>query len=133
MNFKTFINEDIGLGDIGKNIERIFNQKAFKDHARTFLNTDNSAEIMPDTPPSSETNLAIPTLERTGRIAVLLTKRNPIYVRLTDGTEAHFTYDEFKRIEGEPAIGKTMTIVFQRHANDNSPDDSQIQKVIIKD
>jgi hypothetical protein len=60
-------------------------------------------------------------------------RKNPIYVRLSDGTEAHFTYDEWKKIEGQPALGKTMTILFQRHPEDMSQEHSKIDKVIVTD
>jgi hypothetical protein len=61
----------------------------------------------------------------------LLSKRNPIYVRLSDGTEANFTYEEWKRIKGEPALGKVMHITFQRHPEDKSAQHSKIDHVTV--
>lgn len=55
--------------------------------------------------------------------------KNPIFVQLEDGTKLHFTWDEFKRIEGgEPKNGKKMLVIMQRRADDNGPTVSQIQK-----
>jgi len=79
------------------------------------------------------TDMTIPSVERTGRITTLLSKRNPIYVRLSDGTEAQFTYDEYKRIEGNPALGKTMTVIFQRHPEDSGRSYSKIDKAIVRE
>lgn len=73
----------------------------------------------------------IPSVKKTGKITTLETKKNPIYLRLSDGTEAYFTYDEYNRIHGVPALGKTMTLVLQRHGKDNSLIPSKIDQAII--
>jgi hypothetical protein len=79
------------------------------------------------------TDVTIPSVERTGRITSLITKRNPIYIRLSDGTEAHFSYDEYRRIDGKPELGKTMTVIFQRHPEDRMQQASKIDKAIVRD
>lgn len=138
-NFKTFL-EDIGLGNIGPQIDRLFNNKQFANQAGAYVSTDNTYSSPQgyfgdpaSTPELPATSLTIPSVEKTGKIAVLLLKKNPIYIRLTDGTEAHFTYDEYKRIQGQPALGKTMTIFFQRHPEDRTGNVSQVTKAIVRE
>lgn len=135
MDFKTFIaNESIALGNLGSKIDRLFDNDHFHNQAKSFL---NSVEPNPNNPgytfelPKGE--IEIPQIERTGRIVTLLAKRNPIFVKLSDGTEANFTYDEWRRIEGSPELGKVMTIVFQRHPSDFTKNHSKIDKVIVRD
>lgn len=115
MNFKEFLlNERFSLKDLGPKLQAIF---------------DKPVVDMVPTPTSAE----IPYFERAGKITVLLIKRNPILLKLEDGTEASFTYDEFRRISGDPAVGKHMTIVFQRHPHDNSKYRSKIHHCYVKD
>lgn len=76
-------------------------------------------------------DMIIPQVEKTGKITDLILNKNPIYIRLSDGTEAYFTYDEFKRIKGKPALGKTMTIVFYRHPDDRTINYSKISYAFI--
>jgi len=138
MDFKSFINEEFGLANLGGQINKVFDNPAFQGHTGAYVSTDYSTPSPVDDPTSGmnlpTNSLTIPKVEKTGRIAVLLYKKNPIYVRLTDGTEAFFTYDEYHKIQGgEPAVGKTMTIVFQRHPNDASGERSKIVKAIVRD
>lgn len=46
-------------------------------------------------------------------------------------THIYLTWDEFKRIKGEPARGKMATVVFQRHPSDRSQLPSQVQSITI--
>lgn len=141
MDFKSFINEEFGLANLGGQINRVFDNPSFKGQTGAYVSTDYSTPSptgYAGDPTSSidlpANSLTIPNVEKTGRIAVLLYKKNPIYIRLTDGTEAFFTYDEYHKIQGEPpAVGKTMTIVFQRHPNDASEERSKIVKAIVRD
>ena len=142
INFKTFImNEDIGLGNIGRSVDRLFSNKQFANQVGSYVNTDYSMpspegyigdpDFMPRMP---ATNLTIPSTEKTGKITVLLAKKNPIFMKLSDGTELNFTYEQYKRIHGsEPAIGKTMTVIFQRRPNDRGEDHSKIDHAIVRD
>lgn len=146
MNFKTFIlKEDIGLGDIGKSMERIFANRQYNQQSGAYLSTDYShpspegyrgdQDWMTKLP---QNTLSIPSVEKTGKISILLTKKNPIFIQLSNNgkkvAEVFFTYDEFKRIHGsKPEIGKTMTIVFQRNKNDNSDNLSKINYAVVKD
>lgn len=73
-------------------------------------------------------NLGLPTVERVSEVKVVDRTKNPIRVILADGTTLKFTIDEFKIIPGgEPVKGKKMKVVFQRHPNDSSKNESQIQ------
>jgi hypothetical protein len=136
MRFKVFI-EQFALGDIGPNFEKIFKNDSFYKQAGAYPSSDVSGS---DTPPLAaqsnfvpNTDLTIPQTEKTARISVLLKHRNPIYVRLSDGTESYFTYDEFNRIQGKPEVGKLMTILFQRNPEDHSNNNSKIDKCIVRD
>jgi len=141
-DFKTFmLNEDLGLGDIGRSVDRLFSNQHFASQAGAYINTDYTQPspegYMGDpgfVPRLPATNLTIPSIQREGKITVLLAKKNPIFVKLTDGTEAYFSYDEFKRIKGsEPSLGKTMRITFQRHPGDLSATHSKIDHVEVID
>lgn len=145
-NFKKFIlKEDIGLGNIGKSIDHLFRNRQYDQQAGTYVSTDYSRpspegyggdpDWMTKLPSNS---LTIPKIERTGIISILLLKRNPIFVQLTNNgkrvADVFFTYDEFKRIHGsKPALGKTMTVVFQRNPTDDSQNQSKIDYAIVKD
>lgn len=140
MGFKEFINEEIGLGDIDAKMSRLFNRRSIQNSMGSISNTDFSYDTPqgyigdPDfTPRLPATTLNIPNVETTAKIETLHLKKNPIYIRLTDGTEAYFTYDQYKRIKGEPAVGKTMTIIFRRNPNDSSSNNSNIEKAIVRD
>lgn len=138
MDFRTFINEELALGNMGQHVERMFRNKQFDQFAGAFVSGDHehsqegygAPEFAPKLP---GTDLSVPQQERTGKITILIAKKNPIFVQLSDGTKAYFTYDEFKRIKGEPALGKTMTIVFQRHGSDASSNNSKIDHAIVTD
>lgn len=144
LKFKSFIlKEDMGLGDIGKSVDRLFNNKHFAGQAGAYVNVDYSQDsASPEgkvgdpefIEKSPAPNLTIPSIQREGKITVLLAKKNPIFVKLTDGTEAYFSYDEFKRIKGsEPTLGKTMRITFQRHPDDLSSSHAKIDHVEVID
>lgn len=140
--FKNFlINEELGLGELGSRVDNLFhNQWLANQIGGAYASTDVTGSEQSPTLGFSghslhlpSTDLTIPSVERTGRITTLLSKRNPIYIRLSDGTEAQFTYDEYKRIEGKPGIGKVMTVIFQRHPEDSGLSYSKIDKAIVRD
>lgn len=138
MRFKDFLlNEELGLGSMSGTMDRIFNAPGFQNYSGTYLNGQmnnkehdflygNGLDITP-------TGIDVPQVERTGRIKLLLKNRNPIFVQLSDGTQASFTYDEWRRIKGEPAVGKMMRIVFQRHPENKTASYSKIDHVIVTD
>lgn len=135
--FKEYlINEDIGLGDIGPRIDKFYHSAYLDSKIGGAFASGHDAKNSPtlgmaDNMPT--TDLSIPSVERTGRIQHINLKKNPIYVRLSDGTEAYFSYDEYRRIDGKPDLGKTMTIIFQRHPDDKMQQGSKIDKAIVKD
>jgi hypothetical protein len=140
--FKEFLlKEEIGLADLGPRVYKAFHDPNLGNQiAGAFTTTDVTGSEQSPTMGYAghdlhlpSTDLTIPSVERTGRITVLMAKKNPIYVRLSDGTEAHFTYDEFRRIEGKPELGKVMTIIFQRHPEDSTEQRSKIDKCIVRD
>lgn len=137
--FKDYlINEQFGLANLGQKLGDFQkNQWLDTQIGGAFGNKDNQGQpIWRGTGPESiefPSELTIPSFERTGRITQLETKRNPILIRLSDGTEAYFTYDEYRRIKGKPAIGKTMTIVFERHPKDWTKNSSKINQIIVRD
>lgn len=141
MRFRDFIiQEDVGLGDLGSKMDKVFNNPYYNRIGGSFLSSDQSGSEMSDTATSvghplflPSTDLTIPNIEKTGRIKILEYKKNPIYIELHDGTKAHFTYDEFRRIEGTPALGKVMTIIFQRHPQDRGQQFSKVERAIVID
>lgn len=145
--FKEFLLEEVGLADIGKKVDRYFN-KDFDNQiagAMPTKDTDNSTidpsnnsnlskamaniDFGKDKKGMSNTVLNIPETKRSGRITTLNTDKNPIFIKLSDGTELKFTYDEYKKIDGNPAIGKVMMVSFQRHPLDKGAENSNIQSV----
>ena len=72
--------------------------------------------------------LDLPQTQKQAKIDIIMDKKNPIYVQLSDGSKLFFTYDEYKRIDGKPERGKTMVVTMQRLGHDSSELPSQIVK-----
>lgn len=70
--------------------------------------------------------LDLPSITKTGKIALIIKDKNPILMQMTDGTQMYFTIDQFRRIMGNPEVGRTMTVVFQRDPTDKSRTPSKI-------
>lgn len=75
-------------------------------------------------------NLELPKIKKSGSIAMVMQKQNPIYIELSDGTKLFFTLDQFRRIEEKPEVGKKMHVVFQRLGNDKSNMPSQLVQAV---
>jgi hypothetical protein len=140
--FKEFIlKEEIGLGDIEVNINKLINSKDFGDQINGAFNSSQWNATNIPTPWKGDdlkdlknpVDLGFSSVQKTGRIISFLKNKNPIYIRLSDGTECNFTFDELKKIEGIPEIGKTMTVIFQRHPSDITNNFSKITKAIVSD
>lgn len=139
-NFKKFLlSEEIGLGNLGSRLNAAFDHIDEKIGG-AFLSSDVSSTEQSETQGFAghplylpSTDLTVPQNIKTGRIQTLLLKKNPIYIKLSNGTEAYFTFDEYRRIQGTPAIGKVMSIIFQRHPSDKSETVSKIDKAIVRD
>lgn len=80
----------------------------------SFASSGNFLSFLPNI------NLDIPTIQRRSKIEDVCDFKNPIKVRLSDGSLLYFTNDEYRRLHRKPEIGKTMVVNFQRLANDNS-------------
>ncbi len=140
LNFKQFMESQSGLGDLGLKLNKFYNDKSLdKKLSGYFVSSDVSGTEQSDTLGSAghplhlpSTDFKIPDLTKTGRITLLDLKSNPIRIRLSDGTEANFTWDEYKKIRGdEPTIGKLMTVSFQRHPQDASSNLSKINSATV--
>lgn len=145
------MNEEIGLGELGPKIDDLFHSQLLGNQiggAFITMDTDDVPQEGIGTSGGSfgnqsmarsnqvglpSTDMTLSSIEKTGRITTLLLKKNPIYIRLSDGTEARFTYDEYRKIQGEPALGKNMTLIFQRHPSDASGQHSKIDQAIVRD
>lgn len=73
-------------------------------------------------------SLDLPSVKKQAKIDLVLDKKNPIYVQLSDGSKLFFTHNEFRKIKGKPERGKTMIFVMQRLAHDTSDLPSQISQ-----
>jgi len=78
-------------------------------------------------------DLGLPSVEKKSRIVMLSDKTNPIYIQLADGSKLFFTYDEFRRIQGKPKIGKEMSLSLQRLGTDGSTSPSKITMCKVAD
>lgn len=94
----------------------------FKDFLY-IIEEKNLYDMLPD--------IDLPTIVKTSRIKHLYDKKNPIIVLLDDGTKLYFTYDEFRRIEGTPEVGKKLTYTMQRLAHDKTIMPSKITKCVV--
>jgi hypothetical protein len=88
----------------------------------TFDWAKDVANILP------QMDIDLPVIKRQAKIQIVLSKKNPIYVQLQDGSKLFFTHDEFRRIKGKPEKGKTMIFSLQRLPNDITNSPSQISQ-----
>jgi hypothetical protein len=136
--FKDFIEAQIGLGNLGPTINQLFNDKDFNNQIHgAFVGSDVSGSEQSDTQSYSghplhmpSTDLIIPETIRSGRIEAIEFTKNPIVIRLSDGTTFELPYDRFREIKGAQ-VGKTMTITLQRHPGDKSNHYSTVKKIDI--
>lgn len=136
--FRNFvITENIALGNLGAKLDSFYHNKWLDSQiGGALVNSQVSGSNSSGTGGAFElpsTDLTVPQVVKTGRIVTLMMNKNPVYVRLSDGTEANFTYDEIKRLNGELALGKTLSITFQRHPEDSGAAHSRIDHVEIRD
>lgn len=73
-------------------------------------------------------DLGLPQIEKRAKIDIIMDKKNPIYLQLSDGSKLFFTYDEYQRIDGKPERGKTMVVTMQRLGHDTTDLPSKIVK-----
>ncbi len=134
--FKSFlINEQIGLADLDSRIEKASKRQDLGDQIGGALTHPawSTSDTSFNPASTSGVDISVPSVERIGKITHLMLKKNPIYVRLSDGTECNFSYDQFRKIQGNPEVGKTMSISFQRHPEDAVQQHSKIDKAMVLD
>lgn len=140
--FKQFLlNEEIGLANLGVRVEKFYTDPSVESKINGAFVTShwNNTNHTPWKGEGSLQNvkipidLTIPHIEKTGRILSINKKQNPILIKLSDGTACLFTNKEFRSIQGEPNIGKIMTVRFQRSPQDISSNFSKIEKVVVTD
>ena len=76
-------------------------------------------------------NLDLPCIKKEAKIQILQYKKTPIFMQLSDGSKLFFTLDEFKRIHGNPEVGKTIRYEMIRLQNDNTTIPSMIRSCVI--
>lgn len=140
-NFKNFLlNEEINLGNIGEKIEKFIGNNYLNNQINgTFLSsqTSNSYNYTNWKGNDSINNvkepvdLILPSIVKSGRIVELQKTKNPIQIRISDGTVCSMTYDQFKKIYPVPKEGLHISVVFQRNPEDSSESVSKIQKIIV--
>jgi hypothetical protein len=91
------------------------------------LTTSAQDVKLPDNP---GLDAILPSVTKTSQIRILERNKNPIFMMLADGTKLYMTWDEFRRIKGpEPAVGKHVTVNFQRLDYDRSSTPSKINSI----
>lgn len=131
LNFKEYITQ-LEQNTVGYHND---GQGGFERTGGAFLSSDQSGSEQDPSGNSSghpvwlpSTDLAIPndipTMTRTSTIRYIEKNKNPITITLSDGTQLHFTLDEFNRVAkkgGMPEVGKTMKVTFQKNPLDQRP------------
>jgi len=76
-------------------------------------------------------DLEMPSVTRRSKIRSVNDRKDPIEVRLMDGTALYLSLDEFNRINSRTKlyVGRELTVTFQRREGDGSPDPSKIVSV----
>lgn len=133
MRFKQFIENQIGLGNLNGKMTSLFKHPEYQQFAGAYVSNDiNGAESSSTFDVSGKslkmpsTDFQIPQIRKEGRVVAMELRKNPIYIKLSDGTSAYFTHDEFRRIKGKPEIGAVMRLVFQRHPGDTTENYSKL-------
>jgi len=96
------------------------------------LPTNVTGNDTPDNPAKPQVfgfDLDIPTVTKHATIQYMNDKVNPILIFLSDGTRLFLPFDAFRRIKGEPRVGKMLTVVMQRRQEDDSEVPSQVQSI----
>lgn len=135
MSFKKFIEQNtVGYHNDGPGGS--FN----KDHGGSYLSSDQtgSEAVKADggSPHLPSTDLTIPSSMPIKKVVSVVTginyNKNPIEIKLQDGTILYLTIDEFRRIGPKsPKKGSKIMVSFQRREDDNSKSPSQIHHIQI--
>lgn len=73
----------------------------------------------------------LPSVTKTSRIQVVERNKNPILIMLSDGTKLYLSWNEYRRLNEEPSVGKKITINFQRHPGVKTAENSKINYIQI--
>lgn len=77
-------------------------------------------------------DLMLPSVTKSSQIIQIKNLNNvkkPVLIHLADGTKLYIPYHTFKKIKVEPEVGKKLSVVFQRRADDNSIYPSDIKTI----
>jgi len=142
-NFKNFLlNEEINLGNIGEKIQKFISNNHISNQINgTFLSSQMSNSYTHANWRGNDNvnnakepiDLILPSVVRSGRIIELQKTKNPIQIRISDGTICSLTYDQFRKINPIPREGNHISVIFQRNSEDDSDNFSKIQKIIVTD
>ena len=123
----------IGLGNLNGRMTSLFKNPAYQQFAGHYASSDmNGTEdsttfnAMGRSLSMPSTDFQIPQIRKEGRVVAMELRKNPIYIKLSDGTSAYFTHDEFRRIKGKPELGSVMRLTFQRHPKDTTENYSKL-------
>lgn len=72
-----------------------------------------------------------PGMQQPGQSTLDGTNKNIVHISLENGLNLFMSRDEFKRIAGEPRVGKMATVVLQRRTDDTSRLPSQVQSFTV--
>lgn len=138
MRFKDYFTESLGLGNLGAKLHSFYTSPWLDQRLQgAYITNGNNGIEQPEDDTSAKPNylaateLTVPQVTRTGIIEVLNRHTNPIYLRLSDGTEIEMTHDQFLKVKGQPSVGKVMTVIFQRHSSDMTEQRSKIDQCFV--
>jgi len=73
----------------------------------------------------------VPHITKKGHILNIEYNKNPIRIKISDGTQLFLHIDDYKRLNKEPKKGDNISIEFQRNPEDISENPSKINKIFI--
>ena len=132
-SFKNFLEQNtLGYHNDG--------QGPFQKTEGSYLSSDQTGSEQPDHYlghslhlPSLDFTIPekLPQINKTAKISKIEMNKNPIQIYLRDGTVLYLSYYEFKRIKGQPQVGKTLSVDFEKHADDGRGIPFKINKISI--
>lgn len=130
LNFRKFI-EDTGR------VHNAFSQNTFGTHndfatskflPSTWTGTEDLGSYPSGTP---GVDLELPSVTRRSKIRSINNKKDPIEIRLMDGTAIYLSLDEFNRVDSRTRleVGREISVTFQRREEDGSPNPSKVVSI----
>jgi len=78
------------------------------------------------------TDMIFPLTKKTGKVISIEVNKNPISIRMEDGTQLYLSWDEYNRIKGKkPRHGDIITVNFRRLPDDVSKESSTIENITV--